>query len=452
MSTSLRDLTPRKTVAYLDRYIIGQTEAKRSVAIALRNRYRRSLLSPEMAEEVAPKNIIMIGPTGVGKTEIARRLAKLTNAPFLKIEATKFTEVGYVGRDIESIIRDLTEIAVSLVRSERTASVRDRVRDVVESRMLDIIASSFSKGHIREAFPEINALPMDRESLQNLLRSGDLDHLEVELEVESQASPQMDFMAGPGMEEMGMNFRAILGSIMPSRSRKARMRVREAQRALEGEEAAKLVDQEDIQAEAMKRVQNDGIVFLDEIDKIVGTGSKSGPEVSREGVQRDLLPIIEGTTVNTKYGPVRTDHILFISAGAFSFSKPSDLIPELQGRFPIRVELQRLTEEDFTEILTRPRNALINQYRELLGADDVYLDFTDDSVRQIASYAVMVNEGQEDIGARRLHTIMEKLLEEVLFDAPYGTGSQVTVTVDGEMVRSRLESLVGNRDMARFIL
>ncbi|PKK91390.1 MAG: HslU--HslV peptidase ATPase subunit [Candidatus Wallbacteria bacterium HGW-Wallbacteria-1] len=452
MNTPLRDLTPTKIVAYLDRYIIGQKDAKKSVAIALRNRYRRSLLSPEMAEEVAPKNIIMIGPTGVGKTEIARRLAKLTNAPFLKIEATKFTEVGYVGRDIESMIRDLTEIAVSLVRSEKTARVRDRVRDVVESRLLDLIIISFSRTEIREGFPEIANLPTDRPSLLVMLRAGELDHLEVELEVESQATPQVDMLAGPGMEEMGMNFRAILGSILPSRSRKARMKVRDAQRTLENEEAAKLVDQDDILAEALKRVQNDGIVFLDEIDKIVGTGSKSGPEVSREGVQRDLLPIIEGTTVNTKYGPIRTDHILFISAGAFSFSKPSDLIPEMQGRFPIRVELKRLTEGDFTEILTRPKNALVTQYRELLGADDVRLDLTDDAIAQIASYAVKVNSSQEDIGARRLHTIMEKLLEDILFDAPYPGGGEKAISVDGAMVRERLESLVQDSDMARFIL
>ena len=440
----LDELTPRAIVAELDRFIVGQDAAKRAVAVALRNRWRRQQLPPELREEVAPKNIIMIGPTGVGKTEIARRLARLTGSPFLKVEASKFTEVGYVGRDVESIIRDLVEAAIQLVREERVREVKVRAERAAEDRLLDLLvvsSSSISDTSLEER----------RRALKRPLRDGLLDEQEVELEVSEERMPTLEMFTPQGMESMGINLKDMFGGMMGRKSRK-KMKVEEARRVLVSEEEEKLIDRSRLESDALKRVEQAGIVFLDEIDKIASREDAGGrgPDVSREGVQRDLLPIVEGTHVNTRYGVVRTDHVLFIAAGAFHVSRPADLIPEMQGRFPIRVELDALDEDDFRRILTEPENSLVRQYTELLATEDFELRFTDDAVRAIASMAAEINRTAENIGARRLHTVLERLLEELSFEAPERTGEMVEV--GEEMVRERLGELVGDGDLARYIL
>ncbi|MGI6611425.1 MAG: ATP-dependent protease ATPase subunit HslU [Limnochordia bacterium] len=464
------ELTPRQIVEELDRYIVGQDQAKKAVAVALRNRYRRRLLPVEMREEVAPKNILMIGPTGVGKTEIARRLARLATAPFVKVEATRFTEVGYVGRDVESIVRDLVETSLRMVRHERTEAVREQAERLTEDRLLSILVpmptvepgpNPFSAlfGMTGYAPPESTegtapenqeGLHHTRESLRAQLRQGLLEERIVEFEVEESGPNVFDVFAGAGMEEMGMNLQDFFTQVLPKRKHKRKASVREARRILAQEEAQKLVDMDAATAEAIARTEESGIVFIDEIDKIAGREQGTGPDVSREGVQRDILPIVEGTTVNTKYGPVRTDHILFIAAGAFHISKPADLIPELQGRFPIRVELSSLTQNDFYRILTEPRHALVKQYAALMATEGVVLEFADEAIAEIARMAEEVNSRAENIGARRLHTIIEKLLEELSFAAPE-IGEQ-TVTITADYVRQHLSELVGDVDLSRYIL
>ena len=442
-------LTPRQIVAELDKYIIGQHDAKRAVAIALRNRWRRQRLPDALRDEVAPKNIIMIGPTGVGKTEIARRLARLAEAPFIKVEASKYTEVGYVGRDVESMIRDLVELAVNMVRGEKTRTVEQRARELAEERLLDLLlppARPLAMG----ATPESGVAHETREKLRARLRDGALNERTVEIEVAQRGLPMVDLMGGHGMEEMQENLKEMLGNILPQRTRRRKVKVHEARRLLTLEEADKLVDKEEVTSEAVARVENSGIVFLDEVDKIAGREGTHGPDVSREGVQRDLLPIVEGCTVSTKYGLVRTDHILFIAAGAFHVSKPSDLIPELQGRFPLRVELQSLTEQDFVRILTEPENALTKQYTALLATEGVDLAFTAEAVEEIAKIATAVNQATENIGARRLYTILERLLDEVSFEAPHMAGVRVEMTA--QHVRQQLTSIVTNQDLSRYIL
>jgi ATP-dependent HslUV protease ATP-binding subunit HslU len=446
-------LTPAQIVAELDRYIVGQVRAKRAVAVALRNRWRRQNVPAELRDEVAPKNIIMIGPTGVGKTEIARRLARLAQAPFLKVEASKYTEVGYVGRDVESMIRDLTELGVSMVKAERMAEVQERAEALAEDRLLDVLLpprrEAFSSGTLEEVAPDASR-DATREKLRAQLRAGRLDERPVELETQQQAMPMVEVFSGQGMEEMGINLKDMLSNFMPTKTKRRRVRVAEAKRLLAQEEAQKLVDMDEVVSHAIRRVENSGIVFIDELDKVAGREGGHGPDVSRQGVQRDLLPIVEGSSVTTKYGVVRTDHILFIAAGAFHVAKPSDLIPELQGRFPIRVELDPLTREDFIRILTEPRNALITQYVELLKTEDVTLMFADDAVTAIAELAMRVNDSAENIGARRLYTIMEKLLEEISFDAPDQRGKHVAI--DRAYVETRLADIVRDQDLSRYIL
>ncbi|MGH7323745.1 MAG: ATP-dependent protease ATPase subunit HslU [Candidatus Rokuibacteriota bacterium] len=448
----MNDLTPAQIVAELDRYIVGQERAKRAVAIALRNRWRRQNLPAELRDEVAPKNIIMIGPTGVGKTEIARRLARLAQAPFVKVEASKYTEVGYVGRDVESMIRELTELAVTMVKAEMTAAVRDKAEQLVEERLLDLLLPRGREPFSSESLEEVGVASREatREKLRGQLKAGRLDDRLVELETQQQATPMVEVFSGQGMEEMGINLKEMLSNILPSRTKRRRVRLAEARRLLAQEEAQKLVDHDEAVAQAVRRVENSGIVFIDELDKIAGREGGHGPDVSREGVQRDLLPIVEGSSVSTKYGIVRTDHILFIAAGAFHATKPSDLIPELQGRFPIRVELDPLTKEDFIRILTEPRNALITQYVELLRTERVMLAFTPDAIEAVADLATRVNTATENIGARRLYTIMEKLLEEISFTAPDLGGKELTI--DADYVHQRLGDLTRDQDLSRYIL
>ena len=437
----LDELTPREIVRELDKHVVGQAEAKRAVAIALRNRIRRQKLPPEMAEEVMPKNILMIGPTGVGKTELARRLARLSNSPFLKVEASKFTEVGYVGRDVESMIRDLVDIAIDMVREERLDEVADRAETNAEERLLDLLMPPQQE-------PSESA-ERTREKLRERLREGKLDERVVELDVKDK--PQtFEITTNAGIEEMGINLKDMLPSLFGQKSRRRNMRVAEAMDYLVQEEEQKLIDMDQVTRVALERVETSGIIFLDEIDKIAGRESGHGPDVSREGVQRDILPIVEGTTVNTRHGFVRTDHILFIAAGAFHVSKPSDMIPELQGRFPIRVELKSLSVEDFIRILKEPKNALAKQYTALLETEGIKLVFTDDALEEVAKFAARVNESSENIGARRLHTIMEKLLEEVSFEGP--DLKRKSVKVDANYVRKQLAEIVKDQDLSRYIL
>ena len=494
---TLRDsLTPKQIVAELDKYIIGQAEAKRSVAIALRNRARRQMLDEDIRDEVAPKNIIMIGSTGVGKTEIARRLARLVDAPFIKVEASKYTEVGYVGRDVESMIRDLTELAVNMVKAEQTESVKERALEQVEERLLDYIyppPSSLKKNReeeldeeeenytekggieLREETQEMPDIPTElieiadepvesesvrkqreerylrtRDKFRKQLRDGKLEDKPVEISVKNRTAPLIEVFSPGGIEEMDINFKDVFGGLMPKQTKKRRLTVSEARQILMQEEAEKLIDMDSVVGDAITRVEDSGLVFLDEIDKIAGREQKAGPDVSREGVQRDILPIIEGCTVATKYGMVRTDHILFIAAGAFHMSKPSDLIPELQGRFPIRVELKSLGEGDFKRILTEPKNALVKQYIAMMQTEDLKISISDDAIDEISALAYRVNEAVEDIGARRLHTIMEKLFEEISFEAP--DLEDKAIAVDAEYVKGQLSDIVKNEDLSKYVL
>ncbi|MBU0653257.1 MAG: ATP-dependent protease ATPase subunit HslU [Proteobacteria bacterium] len=456
------ELTPKVIVEKLDQYIIGQQEAKRAVAIALRNRWRRQNVSEEMREEISPKNIIMIGPTGVGKTEIARRLAKLDNSPFIKVEASKFTEVGYVGRDVESMVRDLVELSIGMIKSEEQGRVRTKAAELAEDRILDILLPPKpAEKKAMEMIPEGNGTMIEaeyvaeqdttREKLRRLLHESRLDGRFVEIETtEVRSGPMVEIFSSAGMEDMGLNVKDMLGNLFPQKKKKRRVKVPEALEILAEEEAQRLVDMEKVTKTAIERVEQSGIVFLDEIDKIVGGDGTHGPDVSREGVQRDLLPIIEGSTVSTRYGMVRTDHILFIAAGAFSATKPSDLIPELQGRFPIRVELNSLGRDEFIRILTEPHNALIKQYTEMMATEGVRITFTEDAIAAIAETATLVNDRMENIGARRLYTIMESLLDGISFDAPEMRGQEVVI--DGDYVADQLDEIVDDEDLSRYIL
>ncbi|MFQ6673361.1 MAG: ATP-dependent protease ATPase subunit HslU [Fidelibacterota bacterium] len=445
------DLKPKDIVAALDRYIVGQENAKKSVAIALRNRWRCQQLSDDMREEIVPNNIILIGSTGVGKTEIARRLANLANAPFIKVEASKFTEVGYVGRDVESIIRDLMDIAVSMVRREMEEAVAMKAEELANERLLNILFPGNGTGTTREESPELaERRQRTRQKLRAKLTAGEFESRVVEIDVSDESVPFMQVFGPVGLEEMGVNLQEIFGSAIPRKSKRRRTTVLEARKILAAEEAAKLIDHEEVVRESKSRVENSGIVFLDEIDKIVGGSGGAGPDVSREGVQRDILPIVEGSNVITKYGIVRTDHVLFIAAGAFHVSKPSDMIPELQGRFPIRVEMDSLTTEDFVKILTHPDNALIKQYTALLETEGIRLKFTRAAIHEIAEIATEVNEATENIGARRLHTVMTTLLEDILFEKSGGEGETITITK--ELVRKKLEAIVKDQDLSRYIL
>lgn len=469
LQSKMEDMTPRQIVKELDTYIIGQNDAKKSVAIALRNRTRRKKLDPEMQEEIVPKNIIMIGPTGVGKTEIARRLSRLVNAPFVKLEITKYTEVGYMGRDVESMVRDLTAISANMVRKEFSKLVEERARENAEERILDILVPetagdlhelkkhgfSFSESDSDEQqdFDEDEALSETRLEFRLQLRSGKLDNMMIEYEAEAPSTiPVMSVLGGSGLEDIDIQIQSMLGDIMPKKSKKSRMTVVEAREFFIAEETEKLIDMEKVRSDAVARAEEMGIIFVDEIDKIAGPEARSGPDVSRQGVQRDLLPIVEGTVVNTKYGPVKTDHILFIAAGAFNVSKPSDLIPELQGRFPIRVELNSLTKEDFMKILTVPKNSITRQYTEMLKTEGIKLTFKKNAINELAVIAQRVNDEHENIGARRLHTIMEKLLEEVLFDAPDLPESEKKISIDAQYVKDKLESTIQDQDLSRYIL
>jgi ATP-dependent HslUV protease ATP-binding subunit HslU len=443
-------MTPREIVSELDRYIVGQREAKRAVAIALRNRWRRQLVPEDLREEIAPKNIIMIGPTGVGKTEISRRLAKLSQAPFIKVEASKFTEVGYVGRDVESIIRDLTDLAVNMVKEEEKQKVELKAHEVAEERVLDLLLPASSTEETDGEAIDAQRLQSTREKLKKMLREGKMDDRFVDIELTQSAMPMIEVLTPQGMEGMEFNLKEMFSNLMPKKTKKKTVKIPEALDILTQEEAGKLVDMDKVTGEAIRRVEQSGIVFLDEIDKIAGRESMNGPDVSRQGVQRDLLPIVEGSTVNTKYGMVRTDHILFIASGAFHTAKPSDLIPEFQGRFPIRVELSSLSKEDFVRILTEPKNALIKQYEALLETEGVHLKFATDAVQEIALIASDVNERTENIGARRLHTILERLLDEVSFSAPEMRDKEVAI--DAGYVRERLAPILNNEDLSRYIL
>lgn len=461
------NLTPKRTVEELDKYIVGQTQAKKSVAVALRNRYRRSLLAPDIREEIIPKNILMIGPTGVGKTEIARRIAKLTGAPFIKVEATKFTEVGYVGRDVESMIRDLVETSIRIVKAEQLEKVKDKAEKLADERLVELLVPSQKKqknmknplemffggqnqNSTEDEENEQQDIKQKRRLVAFKLASGELEDEVIEIEVEDNAPSMLELLSGQGVEQMGINMQELFGNMMPRRTKRRKLPVKEARTYLIQEEAQKLIDMDEVHQEAVKRAEESGIIFLDEIDKIASKQGGSGPDISREGVQRDILPIVEGSTVMTKYGPVKTDYILFIAAGAFHVSKPSDLIPELQGRFPIRVELTSLTEEDFVRILTEPKNALIKQYIALIETEGIAVEFTNEAVREIAALAAEVNRSMENIGARRLHTILERLLEDLSFEASEITLEKIVITP--EYVKEKLKDIVKNKDLSQYIL
>lgn len=452
-------LTPKQITAILDKYIVGQNDAKKAVAVALRNRIRRQKLPPEMQEEVIPKNILMIGPTGVGKTEIARRLAKIVKAPFLKVEASKYTEVGYVGRDVESMIRDITKIGVNMVREEHLAMVKQKAEEAVEERLLDLLVPPIKQAkksfvpeeEMEKQKEERERFRETREKIRKMMNGGEMEERPVEMNVREKQMPMVEVFAGAGMDEIGLNMQEMMEGMTGGRTKRRKMSVREAREMIRAEETQKLIDMDKVVKEAVEKVESSAIIFIDEIDKVASTGRPAGgPDVSREGVQRDILPIVEGTTVMTRYGAVNTDHILFIAAGAFHMSKPSDLIPELQGRFPIRVELSSLTQEEFERILTEPENSLIMQYAGLLGADEVKLEFEKDAISEIARMAFEVNEAMENIGARRLHTIIEKVLEDILFEAPYGKKERKLITK--EYVVGKLSGLVKDRDLSKYIL